>query len=484
MREISANPANRQAKPLSFRDPYGFVFRLRKRVFRCVFSHAIEEFREFLDAPFARDWMAAGRIPRTTFLDAAATAELAEECRRPFPGGSIVVEHEALPFANFPYEWTPGMLRAAGALTLDVARKAVSVGFVLKDASPYNIMFDGARPVFLDLLSFRRRDPLASLWRPYAQFVRTFAYPLMACGLGLRLDEILMANREGLDPGRMLSLCPPHSRLLPPAFGAVTIPAILERWSRDPDPDAYHVRHAKDAGEAAYLVEKQIDRAAHMLAHIPAPPVHGDAAAYMEGGHNYTGGEFARKEDVLKRALGELRPQAVLDIGCNTGHFSRLAAQGGARVVAVDRDSASVEKVWQEATGSGLPILPLAVDISRPPGGCGWANRECAPFLERARGQFDCVMLLAVMHHLAVGERVPFEAILELAAGLTTKTVIAEYVDPADAQFKKIARGREALYGDLTRESFEAAASPWFEIAGMCDITPTRRIYILRKSEC
>jgi hypothetical protein len=49
----------------------------------------------------------------------------------------------------------------------------------LKDATPYNMPFRGPRPVFVDWLSFERRDRRDPTWPPYAQFVRTFVLPLL-----------------------------------------------------------------------------------------------------------------------------------------------------------------------------------------------------------------------------------------------------------------------------------------------------------------
>ena len=111
-----------------------------------------------------------------------------------------------------------------------MARESLDAGFGLKDATPYNVMFDGPRPVFLDVLSFERRDPLDVLWRPYGQFVRSFVYPLLAARYcGVRVDELLLVHRDGIEPERMLRLCPAWRRWFPPFLGAVSIPALVSR---------------------------------------------------------------------------------------------------------------------------------------------------------------------------------------------------------------------------------------------------------------
>jgi hypothetical protein len=158
-----------------------------------------------------------------------------------------------------------------------------------------------------------------------------------------------------------------------------------------------------------------------------------------------------------------------------------MAARKGARVVAIDRDDSVIDTLWRSARTEAPGILPLVVDIGRPPGACGWRNRECPAFLERARGHFDLVMMLALLHHLVVNERVPLAAILQLAFELTTRWAIVEYVDPQDPNFRHIVRGREELHRDLTPENFESAAGRLFQIVDSAGINATRRIYLLRK---
>src|SRR3954451_2197393 len=430
---------------LSFRDPDGYVVRSGTRVFRCVFPHAAADTLSFLSTDFARLEMSSGAIAgaiRVPQGDSDACLDA--------PAGSLILEHSPIPFANFPYEWAPEMLYSAGALTLRLARSAAPEGFGLKDATPYNVMFDGPRPVFLDVLSFARRDPADPIWRPYAQFVRTFVYTLLANRhLGLQLDEILLGHREGLDPGRMRRMCSPLQLIRPPFLWIVPIPEVLSRVTpRKVGEGSYAPATAGSAEEAQFLVNRAVTRAERLLQNI-RPPEQPEADSYAWGGQ-YSPEAAARKEEIVGASLDTLQPRNVLDIGCNTGRFSMLAAARGARVVAIDRDPSVVGRTWREASQQNAGILPLVIDIARPPGATGWANREHPSFLERARGSFDCVLMLALVHHLLVSERVPLAAIFELLAELTTRAALVEYIDPADAQFQRILRGRGELHRDFT----------------------------------
>ena len=169
-------------------------------------------------------------------------------------------------------------------------------------------------------------------------------------------------------------------------------------------------------------------------------------------------------------------------MGANEGRFSLLAAQRGASVVAIDSDPAVVGTIWRQAHARSLDVLPLVVDLTRPTPAIGWRNQECDSFLERARGHFDMVMMLAVLHHMLVTERVPLEEILSLAAELTREYLLIEFVAPADPMFRRIVRGREALHEHLTFERFEATAAARFELVKSLRIEGLHRcLYLFRR---
>jgi len=89
---------------------------------------------------------------------------------------------------------------------------------------------------------------------------------------------------------------------------------------------------------------------------------------------------FSAKERFVREALAHAKPRRVLDIGCNTGHFRRMGALAGSRVVAVDYDQVVVGALWLRAKAENLNILPLMVNMARPSPAVGWLNSECPSF--------------------------------------------------------------------------------------------------------
>jgi SAM-dependent methyltransferase len=197
---------------------------------------------------------------------------------------------------------------------------------------------------------------------------------------------------------------------------------------------------------------------------------------------HYSPEDFMVKQAFVEKALNECKPTNVLDIGCNTGHFSALAARRRTSVVAIDSDPVVVGQVWRMASGEKLDILPLVINLARPSPSVGWRNRECLSFLERASGHFDAVFMLALVHHLLVSERIPLAEIMEVASMLTSKLLIIEYVGPDDAMFRGLTRGRDSLFQGLNRQVFEAALATRFECLESRRLGQSNRwIYLLRK---
>jgi len=470
----------------SFRDPDGFCFAWDDKILRAVNSQALAAIEPFLSSAAAGGLIARRQLVPTRRLSPSEVDRLSasEEFQSLARGREVaaVFEHEKVEFASYPYEWAPEMLHAAGMLTLDLAQACLAEGYSLKDATPYNILFPGCAPVFIDVLSFERRNPRDPIWRPHAQFCRTFLLPLLANRLwGIRLADAFTGRRDGLDPAEVYRLCGPVRKLLPPLLTLVSLPKWLSGTGTRKS--MYRDRLVADPRSARFVLDSLFNRLRRTLRSVrPEEPRRTVWSGYMDS-HTYTEAGFKAKEDFVRGFLSEHKPARALDVGANTGHFSALAARSAARVVAIDYDPGCIGQLWQRAKEWESGILPLVVDLSRPSPATGWRNRECASFLARAHGAFDAVLMLAVLHHLLVTERIPLEEVFELAANMTTRWLVIEFVSPQDEMFKTLARGRDHLHAGFTRASFEAACQRLFRIVRSEQLPGTDRwMYLLEKA--
>jgi 2-polyprenyl-3-methyl-5-hydroxy-6-metoxy-1,4-benzoquinol methylase len=454
----------------SFRDPAGRTLITHDRVLRAVTDNAWPVLEGFLKSPVYSRFVDEGRFVRTRWIAREVS-------------GPTWLEHQKVPFPSYPYEWPPEMLQAAGHLTLDIAEALLESGMGLKDASPYNVLFRGPTPVFVDALSVEHRDPGDPMWFAYGQFVRNFLLPLLVDRrFSMSVQSVFLSRRDGIEPETVYRMAGPLERMLPPILNLATAPVWFSasttstqrpvhrrRWS-DPRKAEFALRHLFRG------LRRHLNRVSSKESR-PSPWLD-----YTDSLCPYTLEQSLAKRRFIEQALIESRARRLLDVGCNTGRFSLLAAQLGLSVVAIDSDAAVVGRLWTAASSANLDVQPLLVDIARPSSATGWRNQECASFLERARGHFDSLLMLGLLHHLLINERAPLDVILDLAAELTTDVLLIEFIGIEDPMFQALMRDREPLRERLSPDDFERVCQTRFRIVRTCAIPKSHRvIFFLRK---
>lgn len=465
---------------ISFRDPEGFVVAgpAAQPVFRVTKQESADRILALLGSAMGKRLVDAGDFIRTgvaspderqSVLDRAGYAGYAGHIGQ--TSSSTVLEHERIWFPTYPSEWTRGMLRESGLLTLRLAETLLTAGHGLKDATPWNVLFRGAKPVFIDALSVEQRQARDPLWRPLSQFLSTFAYPLwLDEWKGVGVHEAFMGRREGWATEEMYQRLSWRDRLRPRALSWITV----AEWMRNEAKEAsYRPAAAHDEETTRYILGRLFRRLRRMLENSPDGLDRGSHwSSYQTHCHYDREAREAKRVFVAAAMVGATH---VLDLGANDGEYSLLAAEQGARVVAVEGDPQAANEIWRHAHRAGLNILPVVMNLAQPTPSTGWRNREQTAFFDRAAGEFDCVLMLALLHHLTVTERVPLAWILDLAADLTRRTLIIEYVSPEDPFYRRLLRGRDRLHTGDTREAFEAQLGHRFLIRRQQPVIEGRR---------
>lgn len=387
-------------------------------------------------------------------------------------GRLVSLEHERIAFPTYPWEWTPSQWFEAASLTLDLCEEAVDEGYILKDATPLNILFSGSRAIFVDVLSFERRNPRSPLWIAYAQFARTFLLPLTAFTLfGWPLSSS-QQHRDGYEPRDFASILPLVRRWFPPLLSLITLPLLLEKSS-----GAKADREVSE--ELATFAVRRLLRSTRSLLKSAKPSSRDSRwSSYSQTACHYSSDDFAAKQAFVRESLCATKPKRVLDVGANTGVYSRIAAESGSDVVAWDTDVQAADQNWLSARKSSLQILPIIADFARPTPAVGWQNRENPSLLDRARGQFDCILVLGVLHHLLIADQIPLARIIDQLEDITTRWVIVEWIPREDSQFAGLCRGRDELYCHLTEEFFIHTISSQFAVLRR-DLLPNGRSLML-----
>lgn len=441
----------------SFRDPSGFVFRREGILYRQVNAVYADDLERLFSSGLQDELAGEGL---------AVPVERADLSLAPLPGAVAVLRPEALSTISYPYEWSFSQLKDAALATLEIARRALGKGMVLKDASAYNVQFRNGAPVFIDTLSFETYQE-GEPWIAYRQFCGHFLAPLALMALvDIRLGGLLRVHLDGIPLDLASHLLPGTTRLKPGLLAHIHIhgKATNEKATET-------VKKANISKTALLALLDSLKGTVEGLRWEPKGTQWADYYAET----NYTDAAMTEKRRLVGSMLDGLSG-ICWDLGANTGEFSRIAAERGFDTVAWDVDPGAVERAYvQKIPG----VLPLLQDLTNPSPDLGWAHAE-RDSLE-ARGPADALLALALIHHLAIGNNVPLADVAAYFARLG-KTAIVEFVPKEDSQVRRLLASRRDIFPDYTEAGFEAAFSGPFEIETKAPIAGTARtLYRMRR---
>ena len=160
-------------------------------------------------------------------------------------------------------------------------------------------------------------------------------------------------------------------------------------------------------------------------------------------------GETA-EEELRPGVPGKGAPRECARPGLQYGDYSMIAAECGAQVVAADADPSVIERLYRNLRLKPRPISPIVLDIANPSPAIGFRNEERTRFLDRVHA--DCLLALALLHHLLVSSNLTLDQISDLFADLTREYAVVEFVPPADPMFQRLLRFRVNLFEQVTLE--------------------------------
>ena len=443
--------ASVRPEPGSFRDPESRVFYHGGEVYRALSGEGLADFEALVASGLLDD-------PRIVGTERADDAPAAAGLLSTEIAG--VLRHELVPFVSYPYEWTFSMLKDAALLQLDLLLAAVDHGLVLKDSTPYNVQFRGARPVFIDIGAFERLRG-GELWVGYRQFCMLYLYPLLLKALkGVSFQPWLRGSIDGITATQARALMSVRDRFRRGLTTNVFLHARLEQ--RDMGSGAGIKREVKLAGAERQLILANVRKMRKLVTRLEWNPPASVWVGY--GDHNTYGTRDARRKDEFVREVATSRPWGLAwDLGCNNGRHSRIAAEGSRHVVAVDADEGPVELLYRGLRDAGdATILPLTMNVADPSPRLGWRGLERKSLLERGRP--DLVLALALVHHVTIGANVPVREFVDWLAELGGALVV-EFPTRQDPMVQQLlARKREGLHPDYEHGFFERCLRQAFDV--------------------
>ena len=187
------------------------------------------------------------------------------------------------------------------------------------------------------------------------------------------------------------------------------------------------------------------------------------------------------KVRLVKKYLDNIslsRDDIIWDLGANDGKYSRIASNY-ANVVSFDIDINAVNRNYNLVKNSDEDnILPLILDLTNPTPAIGFGGSERKGINDRA--PVRCIMALALIHHIAISNNVPF---IEIAVWFSKlcEYLIIEFVPKDDSQVEKLLRTRRDIFDNYNKDSFERSFSKYFKIIKNDSIKGSKRsIYLMR----
>jgi hypothetical protein len=195
---------------------------------------------------------------------------------------------------------------------------------------------------------------------------------------------------------------------------------------------------------------------------------------------NYSAAAGDHKEKVVSTFLDRIEASLLWDLGANVGVFSRLAAHRGIYVVSVDIDPACVEVNYTRCIEEEeTQILPLLIDLTNPSPGIGWENEERLSLMNR--GPADALMALALIHHLAISNNLPFDKIAHSFARVC-RWLIIEFIPKTDSQVQRLLQTREDIFPQYNQQIFEREFCTHFLIRESVALEDSKRtVYLMEK---
>jgi len=448
----------------SFRDPSGFLFLENGTLFRSINRLYQQNYDHLIQSGLYN------KLVENDLLIPHKEVQCASEKK---DDEYKIIQPDLVPFISYPYEWCFSQLKDAALALIKIQKQALDYNMVLKDASAYNIQFNKGKPILIDTLSFeiyKENRP----WVAYLQFCKHFLAPLsLMSSCDIRLNKLLRIYIDGLP----LDLV---SRLLP-----------ISTWFKIALLSHIHLHAKAKKRYAAKASSRTVNKVSkhslialihHLesaIANMQWRPKRTEWADYYNE-TNYSVNAMNHKKRLVEAYLIESKPRTVWDLGANTGVFSRIATAKDIDTIAFDVDPAAVEKNYRQMRENNeIKILPLCLDLTNPSPSIGWANAERFSLIER--GPADMTFALALIHHLAITNNVPFSNIAAFLSQLC-RFLIIEFVPKNDSQVQRLLLTREDIFCDYNQENFEQIFSHHFLILRSQALPDSlRTIYFMRR---
>jgi hypothetical protein len=448
----------------SFRDPSGFVFLLEGVFYRQINESYRDNYESLISSNLYQNLVDSELLISHKEVDLKNLKD---------PDAYKYLQPDPIAFISYPYEWSFSQLKDAALATLSIQKTALKYGMSLKDANAYNIQFHKGKPILIDTLSFEKYKE-GHPWSAYQQFCRFFLGPLaLMAKVDIKLNHLLKNFIEGIPLELASALLPWRTNLNPSLLMHVHLHAKYQK--------RYENSQSKIKRNGKFNIKSllgMIDNLESFLKSLHLKLDLGHWAEYYSNTHSNSYTE--NKKELVEDFLNIVAPQTVWDLGANIGEFSRIASNKKISTISFDLDPACVEINYRQVVEKQEKnILPLLLDLNNPSPDIGWANKERMSL--SSRGPADLILALAIVHHLAISNNVPFGKIAEFFNQIS-RSIIIEFIPRSDPMAQGLLASREDIFNNYNQGQFEKEFCRFFKIERSKSINGSERtLYLMTK---
>lgn len=410
-------------------------------------------------------------------------------------GHELVFEHPLLPAVSYPFEWTPSMYKDAAISLLKLNLQLMKENYCVHDAHPWNLLFNGTRPVFVDFTSIIK-SAQGNIWQARSQFIECFLNPLLLMQAGfpttarqllreiflypdqqfidrvvngkLSVSKFRRARNRSIDFAMNTARKLPQKMKTPIGMFARTVKRASPDWLSSESASIPDIERLLERVEAIDVRPKPAEWSGYYCGTNELPVYDGkaDALAAIR--------QSTPKHSIVCNILERIYPESVLDLGCNRGLYAQFAAMKGARAIGVDMDERALDDMYLDSKKLGSNVMPLYINAVAPAEAIGLKEMPFPTVTKRLRSQM--VLCLALVHHLVFKmTRMKFWHIAQLLDSYSEKYLLVEFIPREDPYIQSWITPEFDWY---TLENFKAALHKHFSKIEVFESYPSPRILL------
>lgn len=449
----------------SFRDPSGFLYWKGDTLLRQI-NHSYKEDYELL--------MNSGLYQKLIQKNLLIEHQELQGESGYTKNNYKIIRPEKVDFISYPYEWSFHQLKDAALTTLNIQKLALEHKMTLKDASAYNIQFYKGKPVFIDTLSFEAYKD-GNPWVAYKQFCQHFLAPLALMSYtDLRLSQLLKIYIDGVPLDLASKLLPLKTKF---NFSLLMHLHLHAKAQKKYENKGSASKGTKIKSSNLKAVILSLTNTIKSLKIKNQQTEWGDYYNFT----NYSDKAFSHKKKIISTFVDDLNPKTIWDIGANTGEFTAIASKKGVNCIAFDIDPLAVDANYLRIKKQKIDtILPLVLDLTNPTPSIGWANEERPGFKNRPKP--DGIFALALIHHIAISNNVPFIKIAKFFSELSDNLII-EFVSKSDSKVKILLESREDIFPRYHEKGFVEDFKQYYDIHRREEVKESDRVLFWMKKK-